>query len=141
MKKVINIDGKDVKFSINFPMFIIYRNTFGVDMLETIIPGLTALAPALSQFAKGDMSEDSFIDAISALNYFKVTDVINMLWASAKAANKDIPDVFEWISEFESFPVADIVKELYPIFIPSLVTTKKLDAAKFLAATQEAMNQ
>lgn len=136
MQKVINIDGKDVKFKTTFTMFYIYKNTFGKDLIQTLIPGLQALAPSASELIEGsgNVTTDTLIDGLGAFNYFEITDLVNILWASAKSANREIPDVEEWVDGFETFPIIDVVKELIPILIPSLFTSKNLKAALAPAA-------
>lgn len=136
MEKVVNVDGKDVKFRVSFPMFYIYKNTFGKDLLQTLIPALMSLTPSFENLKNGEMEENVMVDILNAINHFEITDITNILWAAAKNANNEIPDVVEWLSGFNSFPIFDIAQELLPILVTSLFTTKNLQAALRPAATK-----
>ncbi|MGS0745557.1 hypothetical protein ACU70A_06340 [Syntrophomonas erecta subsp. sporosyntropha] len=140
MQKIINIDGKDVKFKASASFVYRYKQQFGKDLLTLVIPLLKRTLDTISVFLaqKNDAKEIAAEKLITELNIggaieeLEIVDLYNIIWVMAKTANKDIADPVEWYDEFDVFPVFDVARELLDIFLPSLFITeeskKKLQA-------------
>ena len=85
-------------------------------MIDTILDALTGLI-------NGDYIEEN--DIGDKLYGMEITTATNVLWALAKNADDDIPDVREWLDQFDVFPLADIIPEVMDVLVKSMVSTKK----------------
>ena len=67
-----------------------------------------------------------------------MVDINNFIWSLAKMADPSIDEPIKWYSQFNEFPVIDILKELSEIIVPSLISKKKLEEiVKFPKMTKE----
>lgn len=78
MRKTITIDGQDVVLQTNGLVPLIYKKEFKRDFFADI-------------FALQKKNVD-------------VEVIYNLIWTFAKIANDDIPDLWEWAKQFETFP-------------------------------------
>ncbi len=131
MIKTINIDGKEVKFSTNAYFANIFKNQFGYDILTVIMPlvsealkGLDDLYTRANQEAIVPSTIGEVLENIYSL---EMVDVNNFIWSLAKMADPSIDEPIKWYSQFNEFPVIDILKELWEIILPSLISKKKLE--------------
>lgn len=131
MIKTINIDGKEVKFSTNAYFANIFKNQFGYDILTVIMPlvsealkGLDDLYTRANQEAIVPSTIGEVLENIYSL---EMVDVNNFIWSLAKMADPKIDEPIKWYSQFNEFPVIDILKELWEIILPSLISKKKLE--------------
>lgn len=112
--KIINIDGRDVKFDVSVPIFYIYKKEFGEDLFKKLM--------AFASYS--DKAKDAK-DMASFMVNFEITDIANMIWAAAKNANKNIPDVVEWYKSFDDFPLMEVMEEVLSMMLYSLESKKK----------------
>lgn len=142
MIKTINIDGKEVKFSTNAYFANIFKNQFGYDILTVIMPlvsealkGLDDLYTKANQEAIVPSTIGEVLENIYSL---EMVDINNFIWSLAKMADPSIDEPIKWYSQFNEFPVIDILKELLEIIVPSLISKKKLEEiVKFPKMTKE----
>lgn len=142
MIKTINIDGKEVKFSTNAYFANIFKNQFGYDILTVIMPlvsealkGLDDLYTKANQEAIVPSTIGEVLENIYSL---EMVDINNFIWSLAKMADPEIDEPIKWYSQFNEFPVIDILKELLEIIVPSLISKKKLEEiVKFPKMTKE----
>ena len=144
MRKTINIDGKDVKFSFSLASFYIYKNQFGHDALSIILPLFADIANAVDPediTSDGVISSEKLIkvagDVLDQIVNVEITEVADIIWAFAKAANSEIPEPDKWYGEFEEFPLFDVGKELLPCLYDSLVSKKKIFQSTQIAETKK----
>lgn len=138
MQKIINIDGRDVKFKASASFVYRYKQQFGKDLLTLVMPLIKSAIDALNIFYVMPSKETdmeallSEVNISSAIEKMELVDLFNVIWVMAKTANRDIADPVEWYDEFDVFPVFDVARELMDIFLPSLFITeeskKKLQA-------------
>lgn len=123
MRKVIKID-KDNKFEINtsWGWAYIYQERFGHDIIPDLVPAIDTILESLTGLLNGDISYDD--DMGDKLYGMEITTATNLIWALAKNADEDIPDVKEWLDEHD-LPLVDIMPEVMEILIKSSVSTKK----------------
>lgn len=139
MEKSIKIDSKtSLKLSNNAAWLMEYQTQFGQDILETLEPAIMALVGLFApvyDLAKeqgvpaGDIirsiDPDVLRDAIIDVSGLGAVDIINMIWAMAKAADEDIEEPRVWIKQFQIFPLDTIIPAAFMMAIQGLITTKK----------------
>lgn len=147
MKKTIKIDEKNtLTLSNNVGWLLAYRDQFGVDIVPALVPVLNAVIEIYAEIAKqtGDLktAADIFtkIDtatiqgAILELAGVQITDLVNVVWAMAKAADDDIDEPRTWVRQFETFPLDVIAPAVLELAVRGLISgknsTRLLDALK-----------
>ncbi|NLB52087.1 MAG: hypothetical protein GX808_04020 [Syntrophomonadaceae bacterium] len=132
MQKIINIDGRDVKFKASASFVYRYKQQFGKDLLTLVMPLIKSALEGLNAFfaLQSNNNEDmeallSEINISSAIEKIELVDLFNIIWIMAKTANKDIAEPADWYDEFDVFPVFDVARELMEIFLPSLFITEE----------------
>ena len=136
--KTIKINGKNVTLSFSPYSLLVYKQQFGVEPLDVVIPPLYNICNLIGDIiTTGDLSGDVFIAMASKLSEAGHINLYGILWAFIKTANDDVPDFFEWMKELEELPIIDILTEIGPDFIESMVTKKKVNpvAAQVLLNT------
>ena len=124
MRKTIKIDkGKEIKINTSWNWAYIYQEYFGHDIIPDLVPAIDAFISMLSSFVNGDeVDEDNF-----DLYGLEITTVTNVVWALAKNADEDIPEVRKWLDEFDEFPMDIIVPEVVDALTASMMSTKKAE--------------
>ena len=120
MEKIVNIDGKDVKFKSTAGTPIRYQMQFKSDMLED----LTKLKTKLDNVNNG-------------ISEFKMEDLETfekIAWAMAKTSDKSIPPMEDWLDEFDMFSIYQILPELSELMIANF---KAIDGQKKNIIPQE----
>lgn len=146
MIKTIRIDDKDVKFSFSLASFYIYKNQFGQDAMSVILPLLADVIGAIDPeiiVENGEISSEKLVktagDIFDQIISVEITELADIIWAFAKAADDDIPEPALWYGSFEEFPLFDVGKELLPCLYDSLVSKKKI--LKSTLTTKKAKKQ
>lgn len=114
MEKIINIDGRDVKFKSTGAYLLRYKAQFGRDALQDIM--------RLSQAINQDTNEIENIDKLDLEVFY------NLIWTLAKTADPSLPPPMEWLDTFSQFPLEDIIPQVMELIfscIKSTVTSKK----------------
>ena len=144
MEKIIKISDQDVRFNTSLSWAILYKAQFGVDPLTLLIPTIKSFLNIMIALPNGldDLNHerinqlikteeiDSFDidDLIEPLYDFEAVNILQLIWAFAKNADREIPEPSEWYSSFENFPLDVVLKELLPIVAESILSTKKYNA-------------
>ena len=133
MIKTIKIDDKDVKFSFSLASFYIYKNQFGQDAMSVILPLLADVIGAIDPeivVENGEISSEKLVktagDIFDQIISVEITEMADIIWAFAKAADDEIPEPALWYGSFEEFPLFDVGKELLPCLYDSLISKKKI---------------
>lgn len=134
MIKEIKIDDKDVKFSFGLASFYIYKNQFGQDAMTVILPLISdivnALDPKIFYEKKEEERDKALIEAVGSIldeiARVEITELADIIWAFAKAADSEIPEPMKWYASFDEFPIYDVGKELLPCLYESLISKKKI---------------
>lgn len=131
MEKTIKIDNKEVKFSTNAYFANIFKNQFGYDVLTVIMPLVSETLKGLDELymkQKEEVITPSVIgEVLENIYSLEMIDVNNFIWSLAKMADPETPEPIKWFSQFNEFPVIDILHELWEIILPSLISKKKLE--------------
>ena len=116
MEKVIEIDGKQVKFRATAAIPRLYRIKFGRDIMQD----MTALKKAMELAKKGKGPiPPKFLEIFEDVSYLM-----------AKQADPDLPakSPEEWLMEFETFSIYAVFPELFELWTANnavLSTSKK----------------
>ena len=140
MIKNIRVGEKDLVLSNSIAWTMIYRDQFGHDIVSTLTPVLAAALDVISGFfadmgtdgavgvadIMSRLDGDTLLDALSHISAFELVDVLHITWAMAKAADDSLPDPRRWVSEFEVFPVDEIVPAVVMLAAKGMISTKNL---------------
>ena len=141
MEKIITIGDKEVKLSNNVAWTMEYRDQFNKDVLETIMPIVTTMVETVTTIInEAGTGGEIDIKAISAaldgkafditlpLTQLGFTDsVINVVWAMAKAADPTIEPPRQWVRQFDTFPLDEIVPKVGEMVLSGFTSSKNLD--------------
>mgnify|MGYP006976988386 FL=1 len=101
--------------------------------MSVILPLLAdvigAIDPAII-VENGEISSEKLVktagDIFDQIISVEITELADIIWAFAKAADDEIPEPALWYGSFEEFPLLDVGKELLPCLYDSLVSKKKI---------------
>lgn len=111
MEKIINISGKDIKFKSTAGTLNRYRVQFKSDMIKDLMKVQTKL-----QGVKNDMDQFNVVD----LEIFE-----QIAWAMAKTADSSIPPIEEWLDDFDTFSIYQILPELSDLMLSNFKGTNE----------------
>lgn len=111
MEKIITIDGKEVKLKSTGAYLLRYKRQFKRDAIKDLM--------ILDRAINKDTKELEDIEALDMEIFY------NMIWTLAKTANNDIPPVIEWLDEFSTFPLEEILPEAIDLIVSSIQTSVK----------------
>ena len=107
MEKVINIDGKDIRFRASGATPRHYRNLFGGDMLVD----MSRLSEAMEK-----TKADGTSLPVDSLEVFENIAYV-MAWHGAKAHGEEFPDSpEEWLDEIEVLSIYHILPEILTLW-------------------------
>lgn len=111
MEKIINIDGRDVKFKSTGASLLRYKMEFRRD--------------ALQDFYKlmGSIKETESGYEIQDINDLELDVFYNISWVLAKTGDPSIGNIIEWLDTFSVFPVLDILPDVIELFTACLSST------------------
>lgn len=99
MERYIIADNKKIVLKTNALAPLIYKKEFGKDFFEDAV-----------------LLTKKSIDCEIAYSF---------IWTFAKIADDTIPEMWEWLSGFEEFPIADFVKILVEMVSACIYSKKK----------------
>lgn len=129
MKKTIKIADQSVELNSSAGWFYDYREQFGHDIMPDLLPILEGLLGTLAELQEGESDELILTDEIvgkiiDALATAEITTIFNITWAMAHNADDKIKQPREWMNDFETFPVDEVVPELIRMVLESSVSSK-----------------
>jgi len=141
MKDIITLEnGQEITLDNNLVWLMEYQNQFGEDILPTLMPLIMSVADLLGSIAADRsidfndikltdalqlMKTEESMDAWIKLSAFNTTDIINMIWALAKAADDKIAPPKKWIRQFEDgFPLDIILPKAATLVAKGVVSSK-----------------
>ena len=141
MIKTIKID-KDTSLTLsnNLGWVINYKNQFGHDILPDIMPIVSAITSVIGEIARNEskdvlemirtLDHDTVQNALLELCAIQFTDFIHLVWALAKANDKDIADPDTWVEQFDSFPIDLIAPAVFELLTKGLISSKNLKSLR-----------
>lgn len=140
MIKTIEInDTQKIEVNSAAGWLFIYRSQFGNDILPDLLPMVDGLLTAIVKLMpsvdtdkneitlenfKEVLTEENVSDLMVSFCSLEIVTLINVLWAMAKNADKNLPEPSEWVNQFEVFPFDTIVPVLFELIVQSFMTTK-----------------
>lgn len=140
MEKIINIGDKEVKISNNVAWTMEYRDQFNKDVLEAIMPIVTTLIETVTTIINESGTDGKIdVNSISAAlegKAFEITlpltnlgftdSFVNVLWAMAKAADPTVEPPRQWVRQFDTFPLDEIVPQVGEMVLSGFTSSKNL---------------
>lgn len=140
MEKIIKIGDTEVTLSNNVAWTMEYRDQFNKDVLEAIMPIATTLIETVTTIINESGADGKIdINSISAAlegKAFEITlpltnlgftdSVVNVLWAMAKAADPTVEPPRQWVRQFETFPLDEIVPQVGEMVLGGFTSSKNL---------------
>lgn len=133
MIKEINIsENEKIKLNASLGWVLRYRAQFGHDILPDLLPmlesGLVLVGGAMDESGELEWRKLLEFDTVSSTMISfagaEFTTALNIIWAMAKNADDSIPAPFEWVNQFENFPLDKIVPEVLDALISTVVSEK-----------------
>lgn len=113
MEKIVKIGDKEVKFRSSAALPHMYRRKFRRD----IFVDMDALRKSIRKSKDGEDQLD-----IDSLEMFE-----NLAWCFARHADPEVPDdVEEWLEQFETFDIYNILPDLFTMWTNENAGTSKL---------------
>lgn len=119
MEKTITISGKKVKFASKGSTPIRYKAQFARDFFVDILK----MYPLAKMDLKDKKNEDEALGKLLEVIDFDI--FYDLLWTMAKTADNNIPDKLEWLDQFDSFPVLDLIADVQELIMNNLQSKKK----------------
>lgn len=141
MVKTIKID-KDTSLTLsnNLGWVINYKNQFGHDILPDVMPIISAITKVIGEIAQSNsmdayemirtLDKDAVQDALIELCSIELADFLHLVWALAKANDKNIEDPDTWVEQFDSFPLDVIAPAVFELLTKGLVSSKNLKSLR-----------
>ena len=111
MEKILNIDGKMVKFKSTGASLLRYKMEFRRDALQDFYK----LLDSVSETDDGYEIED--------INALELDVFYNLCWVLAKTGDPSIGTLIEWLDTFDRFPVLEILPDVVELFLSCLTST------------------
>lgn len=137
MKKTITIGNQPVELSSSAGWLYVYRAQFGRDILPDIMPIIeSALEITMSVLGEIKDDEISLKNITEAMDQDLVTSIVinlaglesitllNIIWAMAKKADGTIERPEEFFDRFETFPLDEVVPEIFGMIVESSISSK-----------------
>lgn len=109
MEKILNLDGRQVKFKSTGAFLLRYKAQFGRDAIQDIF----RLAQAIDEETK----------TIKDVNALDLEVFYNLVWTLAKTADPSIDPPMEWLDTFSEFPLMEIIPETVDLIFSCLKST------------------
>lgn len=143
MIKAIRINNdQSVELNGSAGWFLVYREYFGHDILPDIMPILeSGLTMAVNLLQGVGIKNDGTVEASTRqivesiddsvlsdlfinLSGLESVTVMQIIWAMAKNADDGIPNLREWLNQFDCFPLDEILPKAVRLIIDSTVSAK-----------------
>lgn len=114
MEKILNIDGRDVKFKSTGATPLIYSRNFSKDFFNDLFK-MNSFSELMNPKAK----KSNKTEEIDFEVFYRIVYIL------AKGGNPDIPPMEQFFESFSTFPIIEIVSELNDLLLSSIQSKKK----------------
>ena len=151
MRRTISIENHSIEVDTSMGWLFVYRSTFGHDVLPDLMPLIEAALAGLaeifgSKVIREDhtidpekvmelMDADALVDMLVKMAGMELTTVLQIFWAMAKNARRDLPAAEIFYAGLERFPMDEIIPGLFYAIVESSVSSK--NASSLLAKLRE----
>ena len=139
MKKIINVDGREIKLQDSYAFALYFKQQTGKDFLSVVLPVISDSLRAAGDNLEGleDLESLKIKDlthltaqVLENVYTLELTDLYDLVWSLAKAGNKNLEDPIEFYSEFDDFPIIEVLGEILPWLIESCGASKAVGKLK-----------
>lgn len=155
MIKTININGsQSIEVNSSNGWLLIYKQTFGHDILPDLMPMLEAVFSGLAEIMESteeDFSTRGIIKALNdgalssalfSLSGMELVTLLQIVWALNKNADNTVTNnVIEWANGFETFEWDAIVPQVVQLIADSSATSKNLTRLQETVQKMKQTNQ
>ena len=106
MEKVVKVGDKEVKLKSTASLTYKYHRFFGRDLIKDIVK--------LQEKLDARMSKNEQFEALD-LQMFS-----ELAWTMAKTADDSIPNIEEWLDQFETFDIMKILPEVMQLLADNM---------------------
>lgn len=106
MEKILNIGGKEIKMKSTAGTMMRYRNNFNRDFIKDLV--------RLQEKLADKMEKKQEFEAIDLDLFEKIA------WCMAKTADNSIPDIENWLDEFDTFDILQVLPELMNLLVANM---------------------
>lgn len=151
MKKEITIGNQRVELNSSAGWLYAYREQFGWDILPDLMPIVeTVLGFSIKMLSNvtgntielsdivGVLDDNTIDEMLSTISGLELTTMLNIFWALAKNADDEVGRPKDFVNSFETFPVDEVVPEVFKMIIESSISSKN---AKRLLAVLKSMRE
>ena len=110
--KQVEIDGRPVLFGASARTPRLYRQLFGRD----VIKDMTSLYSAYQKVLKARKEKEEELDPETQLSIVDLQMFENLAYVMAKQADPTIPDIDEWLDEFNTFDIYEVLPKLMELW-------------------------
>lgn len=125
MEKILNIDGRQVKFKSTGAFLLKYKAQFHRDAIKDIYKMDDAIETVTETTVNEITGEEEKIEKrkIKNIDALDLEVFYNLLWTLAKTADPAIKTPIEWLDDFSEFPLMDIIPEVIDMIFSCLSST------------------
>lgn len=116
MEKTIKIGGKDIRMKSSGSLPRLYRRELSRDLFVD-----------MAEIERAARTEE---DGTTQLQVASIELFENLAWIYAKHADPDTPPIDEWLEQFETFDLYEVIPELISMWITENKTTSTLKKKK-----------
>ena len=140
MIRQISIGDQQVELSSSAGWLYVYRAQFGRDILPDLMPIIESVVDMATKVlgklegttiefkdVMTSMDEDTVTDIMINLSTLELTTMLNIVWAMAKKADKTIEPPEDFFDRFETFPIDEVVPEIFRMILESSISTKNAE--------------
>ena len=119
MEKVLTIGDKQIKMKSTAGTMMRYRNNFNRDFIKDLVSLQTKLNKKIETGTEFEAFDLDLFEKIA--------------WCMAKTADNSIPDIENWLDEFETFDIMQVLPEIMGLLIANM---EQINDKKKLAEIQ-----
>lgn len=119
MEKILTIGNKEIKMKSTAGTMMRYRNNFNRDFIKDLIQLQTKLSEKLD---KGTEFEALDLDIFEKI-----------AWCMAKTADNNIPDIENWLDQFDTFDIMQVLPEIMELLVANM---EQINSKKKIEETQ-----
>lgn len=127
MEKTIEIAGQKVRLKTSGAFALRYKAQFHKDYFKELVK-LVPLLKVYEKVEKSKSKKNELQNMVDAMNLIDFELFYNIVWTMAKTADPSIPEPLEWLDQFETFPIIEILPQMQEMMTAMIATEKNLKA-------------
>lgn len=119
MEKTLNIGNKEIKMKSTAGTMMRYRNNFNRDFIKDLMN--------LQKKLTNKIDNGTEFEAIDLDIFEKIA------WCMAKTADNNIPDIENWLDQFDTFDIMQVLPEIMELLVANM---EQINSKKKIEETQ-----